>query len=68
MYDPLMPDPFMGVYIILAIFSIVLICIWVWYMYTVVRQLDRIQYLLEYTTDWIEENWEAEGRTKRRTR
>ena len=63
-----MPDPFMGVYIILAIFSIVLICIWVWYMYTVVRQLDRIQYLLEYTTDWIEENWEAEGRTKRRTR
>jgi hypothetical protein len=68
MYDPLMPDPFSGVYILLAIFSIVLVCIWIWYMYTVVGQLDRIRYLLEYTTDWIEENWEEEGKKKRRTR
>jgi hypothetical protein len=54
------------VYILLAIFSIVLICIWIWYMHTVVSQLNRIRYLLEYTTDWIEENWETEDKKKRR--
>jgi len=66
MYDPIIPDPFTGVYILLAIFSIVLVCIWIWYMHTVVSHLDRIRYLLEYTTDWIEENWEEQGKKKRR--
>ena len=61
-----MPDPFSGVYILLAIFAIVLVCIWIWYMHTVVSQLNRIRYLLEYTTDWIEENWETEDKKKRR--
>jgi hypothetical protein len=35
-------------------------------MHTVVSHLDRIRYLLEYTTDWIEENWEEQGKKKRR--
>jgi len=35
-------------------------------MYSVVSQLSRIRYLLEYTADWIEENWETEDEKKRR--